>query len=59
VRTTPWWFPAKTDAGAMGADQIVLPIPPGKHWSEEMPILMPVERKQIAESKPSSSSRKA
>jgi hypothetical protein len=39
--TTPWWFPAKTDAGAMGADRIVLPIPPGKHWSDEMPILLP------------------
>src|SRR5687768_13648793 len=26
---TPWWFPAKTEAGAMKADRIVLPIPPG------------------------------
>jgi hypothetical protein len=41
---TPWWFPAKTDAGAMGADRIVLPIPPGKHWSDEMPILLPQDQ---------------
>jgi hypothetical protein len=26
---TPWWFPAKTDAGAMREDRLVLPIPPG------------------------------
>jgi N-acetylglutamate synthase-like GNAT family acetyltransferase len=40
---TPWWFPAKTDAGAMGADRIVLPIPPGKHWADEMPVILPPE----------------
>jgi hypothetical protein len=37
--TTPWWFPAKTDQGAMREDRLVLPIPPGKHWSDEMPVL--------------------
>jgi hypothetical protein len=43
--TTPWWFPAKTDAGAMRADRIVLPIPVGVHWSDEMPmILLPAEQ---------------
>ena len=25
----------------MNADRIVLPIPPGKHWSDELPILVP------------------
>src|SRR5688500_2089830 len=40
---TAWWFPAKTDKGVMRADRIVLPIPPGKHWSDEMPVI------QIAE----------
>jgi hypothetical protein len=35
--TTPWWFPAKTDAGALREDRLVLPIPPGLHWSDEMP----------------------
>src|SRR5688500_16189573 len=39
--TTPWWFPAKTDAGAMREDRLVLPIPPGKHWSDELPVLRP------------------
>jgi GNAT superfamily N-acetyltransferase len=37
--TTPWWFPSKTDQGVMRADRIVLPIPPGKHWSDELPVL--------------------
>ena len=41
--TTPWWFPAKTDAGAMREDRLVLPIPPGKQWSDEMPVLSIVE----------------
>ena len=42
--TTPWWFPAKTDGGAMREDRIVLPIPPSVHWSDEMPmILRPAE----------------
>ena len=40
---TPWWFPAKTDAGAMREDRLVLPIPPGKHWSDEMPVLTPAK----------------
>ncbi len=40
---TPWWFPAKTDGGVMRADRIVLPIPPGLHWSDEMPVMLPQE----------------
>jgi hypothetical protein len=40
---TPWWFPAKTDAGAMREDRLVLPIPPGKHWSDEMPAMRPAQ----------------
>ena len=35
---TKWWYPAKTDQGAMRADRLVLPIPPGVHWSDEMPV---------------------
>ena len=38
-RETPWWFPAKTDAGAMREDRLVLPIPPGRRWGDEMPVL--------------------
>jgi hypothetical protein len=38
--TTPYWFPAKTDGGMMREDRVVLPIPPGVHWKDEMPILL-------------------
>jgi hypothetical protein len=38
---TPWWFPAATNAGSMNADRIVLPIPPGTHWSDAKPIVLP------------------
>jgi hypothetical protein len=37
--TTPWWFPAKTNAGSIREDRIVLPIRPGVHWSDEMPVV--------------------
>src|SRR5687768_6055354 len=42
-RETPWWFPSETNAGAMAEGRIVLPIPPGKHWSDEMPVILPSE----------------
>jgi N-acetylglutamate synthase-like GNAT family acetyltransferase len=38
---TPWWFPSQTSGGALNEDRLVLPIPPGKHWSDAMPVLMP------------------
>ena len=31
---TKWWYPFQTNGGAIRADRIVLPIPPGVHWSE-------------------------
>jgi hypothetical protein len=31
---TPYWYPSKTDNGALREDRIVFPIPPGVHWSE-------------------------
>lgn len=37
----PYWFPSQTGAGAIGEDRIVLPIPPGSHWSEAKPIVLP------------------
>jgi hypothetical protein len=43
--TTPYWFPSKTDGGMMREDRIVLPIPAGVHWRDEMPILLPVAAK--------------
>ena len=39
--TTPWWFPSKTDGGAIREDRIVLPIPPGTHWSDAKPLILP------------------
>jgi len=38
---TPWWFPSLTNGGALRADRIVLPIPPGTHWSDAKPAVMP------------------
>lgn len=42
--TTPWWFPSETAGGLMDAQRIVLPIPPGVRWSDEMPRVVPTER---------------
>jgi len=39
--TTPWWFPSKTAGGSIREDRIVLPIPPGKHWSDAKPMILP------------------
>jgi hypothetical protein len=44
--TTPWWFPSKTDQGAMREDRLVLPIPPGLHWRDPMPVLEPLPQPQ-------------
>ena len=41
VPLTPYWFPAKTEAGAIGEDRIVLPIPPGTHWRDAKPTVLP------------------
>ena len=38
---TPWWFPSTTTGGAVRADRIVLPIPPGVKWNDAMPIVLP------------------
>ncbi len=38
---TPWWFPSTTNAGALRADRLVLPIPPGTHWSDAKPTILP------------------
>ncbi len=34
VTSTPYWYPFQTNGGAIRADRIVFPIPPGVHWSE-------------------------
>ena len=38
---TPWWFPSQTSGGSIREDRIVLPIPPGTHWSDAKPIVLP------------------
>ncbi len=39
--TTPWWFPSQTSGGSIREDRIVLPIPPGTHWSDAKPMILP------------------
>ena len=39
--TTPWWFPCQTDGGSLREGRIVLPIPPGTHWSAAVPLVLP------------------
>jgi hypothetical protein len=39
--TTPYWFPSQTTSGAIREDRLVLPIPPGTHWRDVMPIVLP------------------
>ncbi|HQY87720.1 MAG TPA: hypothetical protein PK402_03615 [Tepidisphaeraceae bacterium] len=38
---TPWWYPSQTGGGAIGEDRLVLPIPPGVHWSEVKSVVLP------------------
>ena len=40
---TPWWYPSETSGGAVGAQRIALPIPPGTHWSDAKPVVLPPE----------------
>ncbi len=42
--TTPYWFPAQTSSGSIREDRLVLPIPPGVRWSDEMPRVLPEEK---------------
>src|SRR5262245_41769795 len=39
--TTPWWFPSQTSGGSIREDRLVFPIPPGTHWSDAKPIVLP------------------
>jgi hypothetical protein len=47
--TTAWWFPSQTTGGSIREDRLVLPIPPGTHWSDAKPIVLPrdTQAKQI------------
>ena len=39
--TTPWWIPSETTGGSIRENRLVLPIPPGTHWSDAKPIILP------------------
>jgi hypothetical protein len=38
---TPYWFPSETTGGAVRENRLVLPIPPGTHWSDAKPAVLP------------------
>lgn len=38
---TPWWYPFQTSSGAIRADRLVFPIPPGVRWQDVRPIEVP------------------
>jgi hypothetical protein len=38
---TPWWFPSQTTGGAIRENRLVIPIPPGTHWRDAKPMLLP------------------
>ena len=40
---TPFWFPSKTDGGALREDRLVLPIPPALRWDAAMPVMVAKE----------------
>lgn len=56
--TTPFWFPAKTGSGSIREDRIVLPIPPGTHWSDAKPLVLP-GMNELAQSAPRLPGRRA
>ncbi|MCI0363371.1 MAG: GNAT family N-acetyltransferase [Phycisphaerales bacterium] len=38
---TAYWFPSETSGGAVKENRLVLPIPPGTHWSDAKPAVLP------------------
>jgi hypothetical protein len=42
---TPWWYPTETNGGSIREDRLVFPIPPGVHWSDPMPRVLPEENR--------------
>ncbi|NBC11110.1 MAG: hypothetical protein GVY24_05155 [Planctomycetes bacterium] len=54
-----WWYPSQTGAGAIKEDRIVLPIPPGSHWSEAKPRVLPPESGVAALLEEAAAQRKA
>jgi hypothetical protein len=47
--STPWWFPSETSGGAVKENRVVLPIPPGTHWSDAKPLVLPgIQRSDVS-----------
>jgi hypothetical protein len=46
---TPYWFPSQTSSGSIREDRLVLPIPPGMHWSDAKPLILPQEENTASE----------
>jgi len=38
---TPFWYPCVTNGGEMRQDRVAFPIPPGVHWSDVLPVVLP------------------
>ena len=49
---TPYWFPSQTSGGAIGEDRLVIPIPPGTHWSDAKPMVIPGVDRFVAGDEP-------
>jgi hypothetical protein len=41
--STRYWYPSATNGGAIRADRLVFPIPPGVHWKDVQAVVVPVE----------------
>jgi hypothetical protein len=52
---TPYWYPHQTQGGAVAEDRIVLPIPPGTHWRDAKPLVLPGVPQIASEPRPSGS----
>jgi len=46
---TPFWYPSETTGGQIRANRIVLPIPPGTHWKDAKPVILPGMAEERAE----------
>jgi hypothetical protein len=49
--TTPYWFPSQTSSGSIREDRLVFPIPPGVHWKDAMPRILPGDQTPKLEAK--------
>jgi len=38
---TPYWYPSLTSGGVLREGRLVLPIPPGVHWKDPKPMVLP------------------